>query len=169
MIGRSRQPGYTGTAPVAPSESRLKTDPLALVPEGRPTIAHDFNRGFPHSNPTSPVRDGRFGPRPTELHKSGAPKKSLLNRNTIPRSAFKRPFPIFCFLLSVFPYLFVILVSFCKYFPSVCSLITTYLVAASPRCALCVKLFCFLSQLKNCKKSSLEPNRSFCQYPARNE
>jgi len=32
---------------------------LALVREGRPTIAHDFNRGFPHSNPTSPVRDGR--------------------------------------------------------------------------------------------------------------
>ena len=25
------------------------------VPAGRPTIAHDFNRGFPHSKPTSPV------------------------------------------------------------------------------------------------------------------
>ena len=32
-----------------------------LVPQGRPTIAHDFNRGFPHSKPSSPDRDGRRG------------------------------------------------------------------------------------------------------------
>src|SRR6266436_509998 len=70
------------------------------------------------------------------------------SRNPLPLLSFFSRFPsilrslsfpisALCFLLSVFPYLFVIF-SFCKFFPSVCSLITTYLIVASPRCALCV-------------------------------
>jgi len=85
-----------------PRDTQGKRSPcwcLMIVPEGRQAIAHDFNRGFPHSKPTSPVgtADAAHDRRPKIIKR---PKPNCLSQSggfggCHPKSSFRNAIFIF--------------------------------------------------------------------------